>query len=108
MSPSPARSKPPPSQLSLLMNPFPDPPDENNHMISPQIYKDEPGFFNSANNQMDTTNMILNKINDLEKQLTQRNLPSDLTRLLNRICEKVESLAEKQNDKNYAHPTRSP
>ncbi|MBW0528318.1 hypothetical protein O181_068033 [Austropuccinia psidii MF-1] len=89
MSPSPAHSKPPPSQLSLLMNPLSDPPDENNHMFSPQIYEDEAGFFNSANNQMDATNMILNKINDLEKQLTQRNLPSDLKRLLNQICEKL-------------------
>ncbi|MBW0551726.1 hypothetical protein O181_091441 [Austropuccinia psidii MF-1] len=80
------------------MNPFPDPPDENDHMISPQIYKDKPDFFNSTNIQTDVKNIILNKINNLEKQLTQRSLPSDLKRLLNRICEKVESLAEKQNE----------
>ncbi|MBW0468735.1 hypothetical protein O181_008450 [Austropuccinia psidii MF-1] len=37
MSPSPACSKPPPSQLASLMNPPPHPPDKDNHMIVPEI-----------------------------------------------------------------------
>ncbi|MBW0558739.1 hypothetical protein O181_098454 [Austropuccinia psidii MF-1] len=98
MSPSPARSKPPPPQLSLLMNPLPDPPDENNHMISPQIYEDEHGFFNSTHTQTDAMTLILQKINKIERQLQHRNLPSELTTLLNKLCDKVESLAAKQNE----------
>ncbi|MBW0463303.1 hypothetical protein O181_003018 [Austropuccinia psidii MF-1] len=97
MSPSPACSKPPPPQLSLLISPLPDPPDKNYHMISPQIYEDEHGFFDSTNTQADTMTLILEKINTLEKQLTHRTLPSELTTLLNRLCDKFESLAAKPN-----------
>ncbi|MBW0502315.1 hypothetical protein O181_042030 [Austropuccinia psidii MF-1] len=98
MSPSPARSKPAPPQLSLLMNPLPDPPDKNNHMISPQIYKDEPGFFNQASSQTDATTLILKKINALENKLSQRNLPRELTTILNKLCKKIESLTERQKE----------
>ncbi|MBW0523295.1 hypothetical protein O181_063010 [Austropuccinia psidii MF-1] len=95
MSPSPACSKPPPPQLSLLMNRLPNPPDENDHMISPQIYKDEPGFFSPENSQTEATTVILEKINKLEKKISQRNLPNDLTTLLIRLCKKIESLTKK-------------
>ncbi|MBW0468751.1 hypothetical protein O181_008466 [Austropuccinia psidii MF-1] len=98
MSPSPARSKPPPPHLSLLMNPLPEPPDENDHMISPQIYKDEPGFFNPANSQTDSIALILEKINELEKKISQPSLPNDLTTLLSRLCKNIESLTEKQKE----------
>ncbi|MBW0488301.1 hypothetical protein O181_028016 [Austropuccinia psidii MF-1] len=102
MSPSPARSKPPPPQLSLLMNPLPDPPDENDHMFSPQIYEDEHGFLNSTHTQTDAITLILEKINEIEKQLHHQNLPSELTTLLNRLCDKVESLAAKQSETDKA------
>ncbi|MBW0522953.1 hypothetical protein O181_062668 [Austropuccinia psidii MF-1] len=80
------------------MSPLPDPPDENDHMISPQIYEDEPGFFNPENSQTEATTIILEKINDLEKKISQCNLPNDLTTLLTRLCEKIESLTEKQKE----------
>ncbi|MBW0500943.1 hypothetical protein O181_040658 [Austropuccinia psidii MF-1] len=98
MSPSPARSKPPPPHLSLLMNPLPEPPDKNENVISPQIYKDEPGFFNPANSQTNSTALILGNINKLKKKISQRSLPNDLTTLLSRLCEKIESLTEKQKE----------
>ncbi|MBW0522808.1 hypothetical protein O181_062523 [Austropuccinia psidii MF-1] len=68
MSSSPAHLTPPPSQLSLLMNPLPGPPDKNNHMISPEIYKEEPGFFNPASSQTNATTLICKKISALEKK----------------------------------------
>ncbi|MBW0483868.1 hypothetical protein O181_023583 [Austropuccinia psidii MF-1] len=92
MSPSPAHSKPPPPQLFLLMNPLPDPPDKNNHMISPQIYEERPGFFNQAISQTKATTLIL------EKKIGQHDLPNNLTTLLTRLCKKIESLKEKQKE----------
>ncbi|MBW0468339.1 hypothetical protein O181_008054 [Austropuccinia psidii MF-1] len=102
MSPSPACSKPPPPQLSLLMNTLPDPPEENDHMISPQIYKDKPGFSNSTNPQTEFTTLILNKINKLEKKVSQQSLSIKLTTLLNKICAKIKSLLEKHKETDKA------
>ncbi|MBW0492182.1 hypothetical protein O181_031897 [Austropuccinia psidii MF-1] len=102
MSPSPACSKPPPPRLSLLMNPLPDPPDKHNHMISPQIYKEKPGFFNQASSQTDATTLILKKVNTLENKLSQRSLPLELITLLNKLCEKVESLTGRQKETDKA------
>ncbi|MBW0461208.1 hypothetical protein O181_000923 [Austropuccinia psidii MF-1] len=80
MSPSPARSKPPPSQLALLMNPTPDPPDEDDHMIVPEIYEREPGFLTQSQyvDQLNTLANILQKLENLEKRETNVNLPANL------------------------------
>ncbi|MBW0548669.1 hypothetical protein O181_088384 [Austropuccinia psidii MF-1] len=76
MSPSPARSKPPPKQLESLMNLTPDPPDDDDHMIIPEIYESEP--------------------ETLEKREANITLPTALTTLLTRLNDKIEELTEKQ------------
>ncbi|MBW0499330.1 hypothetical protein O181_039045 [Austropuccinia psidii MF-1] len=98
MSPSPARSKPPPSQLASLMNPTPDPPDEDDHMIIPEIYESEPGFLTQPqhNNQSNVLSSIFQKLEDLEMKVTNANLPTNLETLITRLNDRIDELAEKQ------------
>ncbi|MBW0486189.1 hypothetical protein O181_025904 [Austropuccinia psidii MF-1] len=92
MSPSPARSKPPHTPLESLMNPAPDPPDDNDHMIIPEIYKSEPGFLTQAN----ILTIILQKIESLERRETNLTLPAAITTLITRLNEKIERLEKRQ------------
>ncbi|MBW0571059.1 hypothetical protein O181_110774, partial [Austropuccinia psidii MF-1] len=71
----PTRSRPPPTQLSFLMNPLPDAPDDKNPMISTEIYR----------------------INNLKKKYVNSSLPTNLTTILTRRCDNIEALTEKQN-----------
>ncbi|MBW0493891.1 hypothetical protein O181_033606 [Austropuccinia psidii MF-1] len=98
MSPSPARSKPPPKQLESLMNPAPDPPDDDDHMIIPEIYESEPGFLNQNRNedQSNILTLILKKIETLENREANITLPTALTTLLTRMNNKIKELTEKQ------------
>ncbi|MBW0462266.1 hypothetical protein O181_001981 [Austropuccinia psidii MF-1] len=59
------------------MNPAPDPPDSNNHMIIPEIYKSKPGFLTQTHNenQSNILTIILQKIENLEKRETNLTLP---------------------------------
>ncbi|MBW0537995.1 hypothetical protein O181_077710, partial [Austropuccinia psidii MF-1] len=88
MCPRSAHSKPPPPKLPLLMNPLPDPPEKSYHIISPQISKEKPCFLNPGNSQTKATTLILKKINKLGKKISQGGLPTELTKLLNRLCKK--------------------
>ncbi|MBW0471590.1 hypothetical protein O181_011305 [Austropuccinia psidii MF-1] len=60
MSPSPALSKPPP-QLSQLMNPLPDPPDPDDQMDMPEIYKGEPKLTQQGTAALSTSEDTMNK-----------------------------------------------
>ncbi|MBW0529293.1 hypothetical protein O181_069008 [Austropuccinia psidii MF-1] len=98
MSPSPACSKPASTQLELLMNPTPDPPDDDDHMIIPKIYKSKPGFLTQNRNE-DHSNilkLILKKIQILEKPETNLTLRTAITTLITRLNHKIEELAKKQ------------
>ncbi|MBW0514842.1 hypothetical protein O181_054557 [Austropuccinia psidii MF-1] len=99
MNPSPSRSKPPPSQLASLMNPSPDPPNEDGHMIVPEIYESEPGFLTQFqyNNQPNTLALILQKLENLEQKETNVNLPANLETLISRLNDRIDELAEKQS-----------
>ncbi|MBW0496568.1 hypothetical protein O181_036283 [Austropuccinia psidii MF-1] len=99
MSPSPARKKPPPSHPASLMNPTPDPPDEDDHMIIPEIYESEPGFLTQtqSNNPSNILTTILQKIENLEKREANITLPTGLTTLITRLNDRIDELAEKQS-----------
>ncbi|MBW0469149.1 hypothetical protein O181_008864 [Austropuccinia psidii MF-1] len=99
MSPSPARIKPPPTQLASLMNPTPDPPDEDDHMIIPEIYESEPGFLTQTqnSNQSDILTIILQKIENLEKREANLTLPTAMTTLITRLNDRIDELAKKQS-----------
>ncbi|MBW0546205.1 hypothetical protein O181_085920 [Austropuccinia psidii MF-1] len=99
MSPSPARSKPPPSQLALLMNPTPDPPNTDAHMIIPDIYESKPGLLTQTqyNNQQRILAIILQKIKILEKRETNMNLPTAIMTLIIHLNNRIDKLAEKKS-----------
>ncbi|MBW0479974.1 hypothetical protein O181_019689 [Austropuccinia psidii MF-1] len=84
MSPSPDCKKPPPSHLESLKNPTPDPPNKNDHMIIPKIYKSKPSFLTQtqSNNPLSILTTILQKIENLEKREANITLPTDLTALI--------------------------
>ncbi|MBW0506595.1 hypothetical protein O181_046310 [Austropuccinia psidii MF-1] len=84
MSPSPALSKPPPSHLALLMNPTPDTPKDDNHMIIPEIYESKPGFLTQSqhNSQPNILAIILQNLENLENKETNTNLPANLETLI--------------------------
>ncbi|MBW0504586.1 hypothetical protein O181_044301 [Austropuccinia psidii MF-1] len=92
MSPSPAHSKPAPSQLASLMNPATDPPKEENHMILQEIYKSEPGFLTQSqnDNQLNTLAIILQKLENLEKRETNISLPKNLETLITQLNSRIE------------------
>ncbi|MBW0490154.1 hypothetical protein O181_029869 [Austropuccinia psidii MF-1] len=99
MSPSPARSKPPPSQLASLMNPTPDPPDKDNNIIAPEIYKSKPGFLTQSQyvDQPNTLAIILQKVENIEKRETNVNLPANLEILITCLNDRIDELAAKQS-----------
>ncbi|MBW0494384.1 hypothetical protein O181_034099 [Austropuccinia psidii MF-1] len=99
MSPSPACKKLPPLHLALLMNPTPNPPDKDYHMIIPEIYKSKPGFLTQtqSNNPLSILTTILQKIENLEKREANITLPTDLTTLITRLNDRIDELAEKQS-----------
>ncbi|MBW0479868.1 hypothetical protein O181_019583 [Austropuccinia psidii MF-1] len=66
MSPSPALSKPP-SQLSLLMNPLPDPPDPDDQMDIPEIFEGEPEMAQQGNSDKDLLHLVLQKTTGHER-----------------------------------------
>ncbi|MBW0483346.1 hypothetical protein O181_023061 [Austropuccinia psidii MF-1] len=98
MSPSPARTKPPPSHLASLMNPTPDPPEENDHMIIPEVYQSEPGFLTQTQNEAHSSilSIILQKIENLEKKETNMILPTAMTTLITKLNDQIDDLTEKQ------------
>ncbi|MBW0482641.1 hypothetical protein O181_022356 [Austropuccinia psidii MF-1] len=98
MSPSPARSKPPPTHLESLMNPAPDPPDDNDHMIIPEIYESEPGFLTQMHNedQSNILTIILQKIESLERRETNLTLPTAITTLITRLNDRIENIEKRQ------------
>ncbi|MBW0579885.1 hypothetical protein O181_119600 [Austropuccinia psidii MF-1] len=81
MSPSIACTKPPPSQLALLMNPTPETPEEDDHMIIPEVYKSKPGFLTQTQNETQLrilTSILQKKIGNLEKKETDMTLPTTM------------------------------
>ncbi|MBW0521937.1 hypothetical protein O181_061652 [Austropuccinia psidii MF-1] len=80
------------------MNPAPDPPDDNDHMIIPEIYESKPGFLTQAHNedQSNILTIILQKIESLERRETNLTLPTAITTLITRLNEKIERLEKRQ------------
>ncbi|MBW0559347.1 hypothetical protein O181_099062 [Austropuccinia psidii MF-1] len=60
MSPSPALSNPP-SQLLQLMNPLPNPPDPEDQMDIPEIFKGEPKSVQQGNSDRELLHLVLQK-----------------------------------------------
>ncbi|MBW0516527.1 hypothetical protein O181_056242 [Austropuccinia psidii MF-1] len=82
------------------MNPSPDPPNKDNHMIVQEIYKSKPGFLTQSQyaNQPSTLAIILKKLENLEKRETNVNLPANLEILIMRLNDRIDELAEKQSN----------
>ncbi|MBW0567085.1 hypothetical protein O181_106800 [Austropuccinia psidii MF-1] len=80
------------------MNPAPDPPDDNDHMIIPEIYESEPSFLTQANNkdQSNILTIILQKIENLERRETNLTLPTAISTLITRLNDKIEKLEKRQ------------
>ncbi|MBW0529290.1 hypothetical protein O181_069005 [Austropuccinia psidii MF-1] len=97
MSPSTVHSKPPPSQLALLMNPTPDPPNKDDNMIAPEIYKSKPGFLTQSQyvSKSNTLAIILQKLENLEKTETNVDLPENLEILITHLNDRIDELAKK-------------
>ncbi|MBW0589792.1 hypothetical protein O181_129507 [Austropuccinia psidii MF-1] len=107
MSPSPAHSKHPPTQLAVLMNPTPDPPDEANHMIIPEIYKSEPGFLTQSqhDSHLHTLAIIIQKLENLEKIETNVTLPQNLEMLLTCLNDRINIGRQTETHKKQVSPT---
>ncbi|MBW0544876.1 hypothetical protein O181_084591 [Austropuccinia psidii MF-1] len=80
------------------MNPTPDPPDKDYHMIIPKIYESEPGFLTQtqSNNPLNILTTILQKIENIEKREANITLPTGLTTLITRLNDRIDELAKKQ------------
>ncbi|MBW0489469.1 hypothetical protein O181_029184 [Austropuccinia psidii MF-1] len=73
MSPSPPSFKISSSATVITNEPTLRSPDENDHLISPQVYEDEPGFFNPLNSQPKDSTLILQK----NKRIRTKNKPKE-------------------------------
>ncbi|MBW0564646.1 hypothetical protein O181_104361 [Austropuccinia psidii MF-1] len=80
------------------MNPTPDPPDKDNHMIIPKIYERDPGCLTQTQNynQLNILTTICQKIENLEKIEANVTLPTGLTTLITQISNRIDELTEKQ------------
>ncbi|MBW0484590.1 hypothetical protein O181_024305 [Austropuccinia psidii MF-1] len=95
MSPSPALSKPP-SQLSQLMNPLPEPPDPDDQMDIPEIFKGEPKAIQQGNSDRELLHLVLQKVMNLENQANQT--PPQLMKLVTRLFDQLDTMNRRQQE----------
>ncbi|MBW0472931.1 hypothetical protein O181_012646 [Austropuccinia psidii MF-1] len=82
------------------MNPTPNPRDENNHMIIPEIYESKPGFLtqSQSTDHLNILAVILQKLENLEKRDANTNLPANLETLITQLNDRTDELAEKKSN----------